>query len=738
MSASTDGTSGSERSNLGRLARAAMGVALGTTATTATGVGQRAEAQTADTTLAPVTAEGASAASSTGYQTNMPSLTKLSQPLLDTPQSISVIPKALIDDKGITTLRDALRDVPGVSLAAGEGGQQGDNLSIRGFNAQNDIYLDGMHDFGSYFRDPFNLDSVEVLKGPASVLFGRGSTGGVINQVSKQAQLQSVTGATLSFGTDGTKRSTFDINRAIPNLDGAAIRLNGMIDEGGVAGQDYTRNRRFGLAPELAFGLGTDTRVKLSYYHLQEYDTPSYGLPWLNGRPAPVNVGNFYGYKDSDYFRTNVDIGTARIEHDFNDNISVSNQLRYGSYQRALSVTEPLITGYTASTIGNNIVPKTIPINSILVHQHTIGLTSRETIVDNDTDVTLHFATGPVTHTVVTGIEVARQTSDPTRYNGTQATVNLFAPRQVGYNTIAQPVSSVAGDIGNTYAAYVTDTIKLGDQFEVIGGWRFDRYDSTFHQIVAPVVNVSRDDDVPTWRGAVVYKPVPYASLYVSYGTSFNPSAEALAISASTAAVAPEKSKNLEVGGKWDTLDGRLSLTTALYRLAKTNVRETSPIDPTTSILAGNYRVYGFEVGAVGHITPNWQVTAGYSYNDAEVVSSPNINELHHQPPNAPKHTFSTFTEYKLPWYSIEVGGGVNLISSRTASSLPVTGTTVIQRAPGYTIGQLFAKAPINERLMAQVNITNISDQVYYDGLHPGHIITGAARAALFTLTFKL
>jgi catecholate siderophore receptor len=732
MCVSLEVASGVDRSNFGRVARAAMGVALGTTAT---GFGQHAEAQTADTQLAPVSVEGVAAHDSNGYQTTMPSLNKLTQPLLDTPQSISELPKALLDDQGVTTLRDALRNVPGVSLAAGEGGQQGDNLSIRGFNAQNDFYLDGMHDFGSYFRDPFNLQSVEVLKGPSSVLFGRGSTGGVINQVSKQAQLGSITETTLSFGTDGTKRSTFDIDRAIPGLDGAAIRLNAMVNDGGVAGQDYTRNRRFGLAPELAFGLGTDTRLRLNYFHQQSDDTPSYGIPWLNGKPAPVNISNFYGFTDSDHFRTNVDVGTIRLEHDFNDSITVSNQLRYGSYERNLAVTEPLITGYTAS---QDIVPPNIPLSSILVHQHVIALSSRETTLDNDTDATLHFKTGPITHTVVTGIEVSRQTSDPTRYTIGQPTVSLLAPVTSSTSNLPFAVTSISGNIANAYAVYVTDTINLTEKIDVIAGWRFDRYDSTFHQIIAPASYVSRDDDMPSWRAAIVYKPVPNASFYAAYGTSFDPSSEALSLTAATAALAPEKSTNYEVGSKWDTLDGRLSLATALYRLAMTNVRETNPADPTTSILAGNYRVYGFEIGATGHLTPNWQIFAGYSYNDAEVVESPNASELGHQPPNAPKHTFSTFTEYKTPWYGVEVGGGVNLVSSRTASSLPVAGTTVIERAPGYTIGQLFAKAPINDRLTAQVNITNISDETYYDGLHPGHIITGAARAALFTLTFKL
>ncbi len=468
---------GADRSNISRAARAAMGVALGTSAS---GLGQQAAAQTADTQLAPVTAEGTAARPTGLYQTTMPSLDKLTQPLLDTPQSISVIPRALMDDKGVTTLRDALRDVPGVSLAAGEGGQQGDNLSIRGFNAQNDFFLDGMRDFGSYYRDPFNLDSVEVLKGPASVLFGRGSTGGVINQVSKQAQLQSITGATLAFGTDGTKRSTFDIDRALPGLDGAAIRLNAMIDEGGVAGRNTAENRRFGLAPELVFGLGTDTRVRFNYFHQQEYDTPDYGIPWLNGKPAPVNRSNFYGFSESDHFRTNVDIGTARVEHDFGDAITITSQTRYGSYSRDLRVTEPLITGYTPS---QDIVPLSVPIGALNVSQHVIALSSRETLLDHQDEATFRFETGPVSHIVVAGIEVARQTSDPTRYLIAQPKVNLLVPASSAAINLPAPISSIAGLVANNYAAYVIDTIKLGEHWEVIGGWRFDRYDSTYPPI---------------------------------------------------------------------------------------------------------------------------------------------------------------------------------------------------------------------------------------------------------------
>ncbi len=210
--------------------------------------------------LPPVSVEAAQGGQN-GYQITLPSYGKLTQPLVSTPETVIEVPRQLLDDEGVTSMRDALRNVPGVSLAAGEGGQQGDNLSIRGFNAQDDFYLDDMRDFGSYYRDPFNLQSIEVIEGPASVLFGRGSSGGAINQVSKQPQLAPVTTGTLVFGTDGTKRITTDVNRAIEGVPGAAIRLNLMGNLNGTAGRDGARNRRFGFAPEIALGLGPATRA---------------------------------------------------------------------------------------------------------------------------------------------------------------------------------------------------------------------------------------------------------------------------------------------------------------------------------------------------------------------------------------------------------------------------------------------------------------------------------------------
>ena len=689
------------------------------------------------TQLPTVSVQGQQGSSADNYKVNLPDFGKLTAPLLDTPQSIHEIPRALLDDQGVTTMRDALRNVPGVSLAAGEGGQQGDNLSIRGFNAQNDFYLDGMRDFGSYYRDPFDLERIEVLEGPASIMFGRGSTGGAINQVSKQAQLAPITAGTVSIGTDGTYRFTTDTNRAIDGLKGSAIRLNVMGNLNGTAGRDIAESRRLGVAPSLVFGLGTDTRLSFNYLHEQAYDTPDYGIPWINGAPAAVGHRNFYGYKDSDYFRTNVDIVTGKLEHDFGDAITVTDQLRYGSYSRALRVTEPQLRGYNAT---NNVVLPMRPLESLNITRNNIALTSRETILDNDLHGTFRFDTGPLHHTAIAGFEVSHQTSDPTRYTYGTTLTNILYPQLLN-NVPAGVTNTIAGTKVDNGAVYAFDTMNVGPYIDLVGGWRWDRFDSTFHQTTVATnakLNLKRDDDLPSYRGAIVFKPTDYGSIYFSYGTSFNPSAESLSLTAATATVAPEKTTSYEVGTKWDLLDRRLSLTGALYQVEKANVREVDPNNALADILAGDYRVRGFTLGATGHLTQAWQVTLGYSYNDAIVASSPNPLEVGHTPPNAPRHTVTAWTEYTLPWHNIELGGGVNYVSSRTASSTPLAGTNYIETAPGYWTMSLMAKYPITPNMSIQANVTNVTNTYYYDSLHPSHIILGAQRAALFTLAVKL
>jgi catecholate siderophore receptor len=261
---------------------------------------------------------------------------KFSEPLRDTAQTVDVVGQEVMEEQNVTTLRDALRNVGGISIAAGEAGAQGDNLTIRGFSARNDLYIDGMRDFGSYYRDPFNLEEVEVVQGPASATFGRGSTGGVVNQATKQPTLARDVEGTFDGGTDGARRATVDVNMPFKFAgQGAAFRLNLMGTEGGVAGRDVAHNRRYGIAPSLTFGLGTPTRVTINFLNQQADDIPDYGIPWLFNQPAPVDRHNYYGFADGNYLRTRDNIATLRAEHDFSANISIRSQTRYAVFTRS-------------------------------------------------------------------------------------------------------------------------------------------------------------------------------------------------------------------------------------------------------------------------------------------------------------------------------------------------------------------------------------------------------------------
>lgn len=663
----------------------------------------------------------------TGYQETRPHLDRIMTRLVDTPQSVVEIPHQLMKDQNSVSMLDVLRTVPGISIAAGEGAQQGDNLSIRGFNAQNDFYRDGMLDFGSYYRDPFDLETVEVLKGPSATLFGRGSTGGVINETTKRADLQTRNEASFSAGTDETKRLTVDVSRHYDTLGGTAFRINAMAHDAGVAGVNYAHTSRYGIAPSLAFGLHTDTRLRLDYFRQQSYDNQSYGIPWMNGSPAPVARSSYYGY-NNDYLRSAVNIATVRVEHDFGKFLQVHDQFRYSSYNTGQRAVEPQLLGYSPYT---DIVPAGIPLSQLNISRNVLALSGPSSLLDNQLQGNGDFTTGIFRNRVVFGFEVQRQTSDITRYNFLPRTTSpLLESNAYAILPYGSSLRSMSGAVSHDYAPYLNDTLNIGKHWELVGGWRWDDYTTNYHEDVARI-GVSRNDKVSSWRGALVYKPNDHSSVYFNYGTSFDPSGENIALTAATAAVAPEKSQSFEVGGKWDLRRG-LSLTAAAYRIEMSNVRETVG---NSSRLAGDQRSQGFELSVSGRITPQWSVFGGYSYDDMTVIKSSNKLEIGNQPQNAPKHTMAVWTEYKLKAIPLEFGAGVNYVSSRTASAAPVSGTTVIERAPGYTTAQIMLKYRINRHIATQVNLTNISDTYYYGALHPTHIVVGPARAALFSIT---
>jgi catecholate siderophore receptor len=657
------------------------------------------------------------------------SLPKYQKAQLDTPQTVGVVSSQTIDQQGGTTLRDALRNIAGISLAAGEGGAQGDNLTIRGFTARNDLFIDGMRDFGSYYRDPFNTQEVEVLQGPSSVTFGRGSTGGVVNQASKTPELGHILSAGVQFGTDATRRATLDLDTPVPSFGaGAAFRLTAMGDIGNIAGRDVAENRRDGFAPSLALGLGTPTRLTLSYFHQNEDDIPDYGIPWLFNGPAPVSRSNYYGLKDGNFLRTYDDIGTAKVEHDVNSNFTLRDQVRYASYVRDALITEAQLTGVTLST----------PLDAMQATRHEIGVNSSETFLDEQLDAVATFHTGSLLHTFISGVEAGRETSDPTRPTYTAPSTSLLAPVSDQSLNPAVTIASRVHDTALSAGAYAVDTVDIGRHWAFTGGIRFDRFDDSYDQTVAPASHFNRVDQKPTWRAAAVYKPVSIGSLYFDAGTSFNPSAESLSLSAGTANLPPESNKTYEAGTKWDLSKNRLHLNASWFRTTKENAREASPLNSLLYVLAGNQRVNGFETDIRGRVTSRWEMLASYAYLDSRVVSSQFYpGAIGYPLANVPRNTFAFWSTYRLPKH-FEFGVGSNYESSRDASStVPLDPTTgLVKQVPGYWLFNAMAGHPIGEHVDLQVNVYNLANRYYYDQIHPAHIVPGPGRSALIDLKF--
>ena len=657
---------------------------------------------------------------------------KFAQTPLDTPQTIIPVSQQIMQQQGVTTLRDALRNVAGISLAAGEGGAQGDSLTIRGFTARNDLFIDGMRDFGSYYRDPFNTQEVEVLQGPSSVTFGRGSTGGVVNQATKAPELSRFISGDLDFGSDLTRRVALDIDQPLPRLGtGAAFRLNVMGDEGNVAGRDVAENRRFGIAPSLVLGLGTPTRWTFNYFHQNADDNPDYGVPWLFNGPAPVPHDNYYGFRNGNYLRTYDDIGTARVEHDVNSHITLRDQVRYANYARAALITEAQIpAGVTLAT----------PLSDINITRHEIGVNSVESYLDEQLDMTAHFETGFIRHDVVSGIEAGRETSDPTRPTWTNVpTTPLLDPNPDQALNGTETITSIVHTTAVTTAAYVLDTMKFGKHWDLTGGFRWDRFDTNYSQTVAPASAFQRVDEMPSWRAALVYKPVAIGSIYFDAGTSFNPSAETLSLSASTANLPPEKNRTYELGSKWDFPHDRLSIRAAAFQTIKLNAREPDPTNSLLNVLAGTQRVNGAQIEVRARLTSRWDVLGSYANLDGRLVSSNYYPAaIGAQLANVPRNTFNFWSTQRLPW-RLETGAGTNYVSSRTASSTvpfdPVTG--LVKEVPGYWVFNAMVKRRLTEHVDLQVNLNNIANRYYYDELHPAHIVLGPGRSVLAGLKFK-
>lgn len=653
----------------------------------------------------------------------------LTEPLVETPQSILVVTDEILSLTGFSDTRDTLRLDPGVSPHADEDSAQGTNVYIRGFSARNDLYRDGQLDLGRYYRDPFDLEAVQVLTGPSSVLFGRGSTGGAVNDIAKRPLLTAQQALTVQVGTEHLARAAVDVNAPLGAT--SAVRVDAVLHRSGTAGRDEVYVSRAGISPTIGFGLGTRTEFIAGWLHQDERDRPDYGVPWLDigkpgatSRPVGQALENYYGFKD-DFSRVRADIVTLRLKQALAPNWSFTDQFRYGDYDRSFRATEPGVTG---------IIPAGASLLGVPVVRTVRGVASSESLLDDQASVSGKVVALGVTHKLVFGGEIARQTSDPTtfKYAGVPGTV-LLAPGETALFSGVVTTKSAVSFKADTAGAYVGDTLEFGQAFELEGVARVDRFAAHYRARIPAPLALDHSDTEASWRAAFVYKIAPGARAYIMTGTSFDPSAEGLSLSATTADLAPLRTRTTEVGAKWD-VSRALLLSVSLFRTVERNYREASPTDPTVTTIVGTARSEGAQLTAQGRITPRWLVFGGYTYLNAQIVSSPNA-DVGRPVQNAPRHNLALFTTYDV-LDRVTVGGSVNASSGRVPTSFR-DANGFWQVAPGYTVVSGLVRYRVSDAIQIQLNADNLFDKRYFSGVDDNHINVGAGRSLRLTLELR-
>ncbi|AXI04527.1 TonB-dependent siderophore receptor [Aquirhabdus parva] len=617
------------------------------------------------------------------YQTKKVQSPKYTEPLRDTPQTITVVNKKAIEDQSLLSLREILSTVPGITFGAGEGGGgYGDKINIRGFNASNDITLDGLRESALFSRtDPFNIEQIEVVKGSNSAVSGSGAVGGSVNLVSKMPENKNFVDLGASLGTDHYYRTTVDANQKID--DTTAVRLNLMAHKNDVPGRDVEELKRWGFAPSITFGLGTPTRFTLSYLYQTDNNTPQYGVPYYNGRQVDgIDPANYYGYANVDKQKSTVNEITALFEHEFNDSLSVRNITRAAKVEQ-YTLVDPPQAAAGGLCLANGLAPSgwsqtasatgVITTNMSGYQSCAKGVTPgtyvpsgprgnvRDTVnklLTNQTDVTWKFNTAEIEHTLVTGLSLSHESFDLSTGNSFRnaggalpnpvlPNINVYAPDTDYTGPLNYIQTSTTSGTLDNQAVYAFDTLKFNEHWLANVGVRYDHSEgeSTALTYATPATGGAitaispLKDKANTWsyKAGLVYKPIETASFYVSYGNSKTPSdatvtgtactitaASATTAASSTCNVKPETAVTYEIGTKWDVLDSKLSLTAALFDTERSNYKVADPANPDnptgTQTLDGSARVRGLELGAAGLITHNWSVFANLTAQRSKVL----------------------------------------------------------------------------------------------------------------------
>jgi len=632
--------------------------------------------------------------------------TRTDTPLLDVPQSVSVVTRDLIRDQSMQSLADVARYVPGAGMAQGEGNR--DAIILRGNSSTADFFVDGVRDDVEYFRDLYNVDRVEALKGPNAMIFGRGGAGGVINRVTRQANWNRIREFSLQVGSWDNRRGTFDIGGGVN--DALALRVTGMY-ENSDSYRDGVGLERQGINPTAALRIGDETVLQFSYEYFDYDRTADRGIPSLAGAPFPTDESTFFGDPNLSMTRATVNQFTVVLDHDFSESMRLRNRAQYADYDKFYQNVFPGAVDAGAETV-------------------TITAYNNEQLrknLFNQTDLLLSFETGVVRHHFLAGLEFGTQETDNFRNSGffNDSTTSIQA-------TLSDPTVSVpvtfrqnATDADNhgraTIAAvYLQDQIEFSPRFEAVFGLRYDRFDMDFtnHRTGD---RIETRDGLLSPRAGLIFKPAEPVSIYASYSMTHMPRAGAQlsSLNPTNQAFDPEEFENFEIGAKWDLL-GELSLTAAVFRLDRTNVVVPDPNVPGQSLLVDGQRTEGVELGVSGRLGDRWSILGGYSYQDGKLTDALGGTRL----AQLPEHVVSLWNRFQLTgaW-----GLGLGVIHQTEMFAAADNAVTL----PEFTRVDAGVFFDASERLRLQLNVENLLDEKYYPYAHNSNNITPSSPLAI-------
>ena len=584
---------------------------------------------------------------------------KIDAPLRDVPQSINVVPQSVLRDQGADSLEDALKNVPGIGLSNGDG--QRDQVTIRGFSAIGDQYIDGIRDDALYFRDMSNIERVEVIKGPAAVLYGRGSSGGLINSVTKKPTFAPVQEMGVSFDSEGKRRTQFDAGWADQEQKNKAFRVTGALEDSDTFREDGFLERK-ALAPSAYFQLSDDLEINLGASYLYDKRLIDFGIPSLNGRPVDVGRDKRFGSADADqdYTRSEIFSLTAGIDYRINDAFTLSNTSRYYHYDLDRNNT-------LAHTDANRFV--TAPDGTLLVKLKRGNVQRKEDGWFNQTELKQNAMIAGLNHQLLYGVEFGRQEKDQQFYNQNDvARVPVYGDTLLPVPSQANQKTGDGLNTQETTGLYVQDLIELSPHWKALLGVRYDEFDQSFRDDLNGKAELERTDYTLSPRAGLVWQPDDAQSYYLSISRSYQPSGEMFQVSATNVELEPEQTTNYEIGAKWNLLQDRLMLTAAVFRLERTDIKTTDPINPAKLVLAGEQRTDGFETTFMGQLSDKWQLYGGYAFLDAEITKSNSktngVDNEGQVPTLTPRHSANLWAVRSLDtdW---RVGMGANYVGSR-------------------------------------------------------------------------